>query len=317
MTTALTHSALAEEEDPVPLVANIELTNRCNLRCRICANRTMKRPRRDMNLQLYRVLLGKLEQAGVRQVILNTIGETLLYPWLDEALAMAKGHGFYVLVSTNGQLLDESAARMLFARNCDLLRISIEGADARRYEAIRSGGSFATLIANVGRLKPLRAECSASTAIRIRSTISTRSTPQERCRFLEYWAPYVDLVEFITFGNMGGQVGGPDLRADRRRPCATMWRGINVLYDGRVSRCPCDFDARFVVGSLVEATLDELWFGEAYREARLLHKALDFRSMPSCEICSATHRSWYESRVPALTKEEEAIMGLYQTDAWQ
>jgi molybdenum cofactor biosynthesis enzyme MoaA len=39
--------------DNLPLIANLELTNRCNIACKFCAHKSMKRRPADMDKELY------------------------------------------------------------------------------------------------------------------------------------------------------------------------------------------------------------------------------------------------------------------------
>jgi len=302
---------LTKIDDAMPLIGHIELTNKCNLNCTICANRFMTRQRNDMEWDVYTHIIRKLAGAGVRQIIFNTIGETLLYPRLSEAVAVAKKLGFYTMVSTNGQNLTEDIAASLFKEKCDLLRVSIQGTSEEEYEKIHIGGRFDNLLANVYRLKSLRALYNSKTAVRIRSVLSVEMSDEEIAKFLSFWKEYVDQVEFMPFGNMGGQNGGLAVDDARRVPCATMWRGINILLDGSVSYCPCDFNGQFVVGSLLCSTLEDIWNNQTFTAIRRKHKMLDFQSLPFCDKCSATRKVWYEKKIPSTTKTEDDIMDLY------
>jgi len=308
----------ATDHDNVPLIANIELTNRCSLRCLYCANRRMKRPRADMSLEVLELTMRRIDEAGIRQVILNTVGETLEAPQLREALEAAKTRGLHVLVSTNGQLLTPDVADLLLTKGCDVIRISVNAADAATYRRLHRGGSLDVLLANVRRLRSMRDERGAQVSIRVRSVLppNPQARAATRQRLDALWGPLVDHVEYVTFGNMGGRNGAAPLADDRRVRCATMWRGFNVLLDGQIAYCPCDFDGETGVGSLVRDSFTEIWHSEDFRAVRAAHEAGDLEGLPRCASCDATRQVWYDLKEPVVSRQEADVMDAY-LDGWR
>ncbi|HVD91108.1 MAG TPA: SPASM domain-containing protein, partial [Vicinamibacterales bacterium] len=53
--------------------------------------------------------------------------------------------------------------------------------------------------------------------------------------------------------------------------------------DGRVSLCCADFDGRTILGDVNGASIEEIWNGEPYREARRLH--LESGGPDVCQSC--------------------------------
>lgn len=300
-------------DESMPLIANLELTNRCNLRCAFCANRTMTRPGGNMSPEILDLVMKRIDEAGIQQVILNTIGETLLAPHLEEALRAAKARGLHVLVSTNGQLLDARVADMLTTGGCDVIRISVNAADAGSYRRLHAGGSFDRVVANVQGLRATRDAQGADCEIRVRSVLPPDPAKHRdtRDRLRAFWSDKVDEVEFVTFGNMGGRNGRCPVADDRRVRCATMWRGFNVMLDGHIAYCPCDFDGETAIGSIVEHSFAEVWDSDAFRAVRDAHIMLDFEGLERCAGCDATRAGWYELKEPRVSRREAQIMDAY------
>jgi len=302
--------------DVMPLIANLELTNRCNLHCLYCANRRMKRARADMSLETLALVMQRIEEAHIRQVILNTIGETLLAPHLGDAIRESKARGLHILVSTNGQLLNELQCELLVA-SCDVIRISVNAADESTYRRLHAGGSLEDLVSKVRMLVAVRDELRADCTIRVRSVVRAGPGRERAMRELDsYWAPRVDQVEFVTFGNMGGRNGEKPIDDPRRTRCATMWRGFNVMFDGAVGYCPCDVDGQTGVGSLRRMSFRQVWQSRPFRAVRLAHISSRLADYPRCEDCDATRVAWYETKRPALSAKEAEIMDSYLS-GWQ
>ncbi len=306
------------DDDEVPRVANVELTNRCNLNCAFCANGRMTRARGDMSLDVLKLTMERLSEAGVLQVMLNTVGETLLYPHLGSAMRQAKARGFFVMVSTNGQLLDEEMANTVLENGCDVLRLSVNSGKPAQYAKIHRNGDFDRLVANAERFVRLRNAAGAATSVRVRAVLPRASDSARRTKreIGEFWLNRVDEVEYVTFGNMGGRNGARPVDDEHRVPCATMWRAANILLDGSVSYCCCDFDGECVIGSLTDNRLAELWRGETFRMIRSRHKARQFEDLQRCARCDATRSLWYDGKTLTVSAKEAAIMDMYYS-SWR
>lgn len=105
---------------PIREVHIIELTTRCNLRCRYCPSPQKLRPHEDMCWETFQQSLRfiqKLIDAGTQgEVALTGIGEPTMYPRFIEAVAELRrviGPARQLTISTNGLLFDDALAREL------------------------------------------------------------------------------------------------------------------------------------------------------------------------------------------------------------
>ncbi len=140
--------------DCVPIVVEIDLTNKCNLQCLACVGgRTV----RDAELKIDRLkqLLGELRAAGVRGVIFSGGGEPLAHPEAVEAIRATASAGFEVGLITNGTLLTESMMRPLVDA-CDFIRISLDASDQEMYRYTHGGDLFGRVIENTALLAASR-----------------------------------------------------------------------------------------------------------------------------------------------------------------
>ena len=292
----------------LPLIANLELTNRCNIACKFCAHKFMKRAPADMDREMIDICMKRIDEAGVRQVTLNTIGETLIASQLKYALAQADKRGLLTLISTNGMALNEKNAKYILDNHCSVMRFSVNSIDKNEYESLHCGASFDGLLKNMRMFRKLRDSCGAATQIRVRMVFPSAAARVEQDRLRGFWTKYADETEFVVFGNMGGRNGAAPLDEGERTGCRTMKRGINITADGHVTYCPCDFDAQCIVGNVVNSSLREIWEGERFTKIRLAHDKCDFKNLPQCDYCDATRTSWYEKKIPVLSEKEQKIM---------
>ncbi|HNW93662.1 MAG TPA: radical SAM protein [bacterium] len=142
-------AALAADQPEQMTFAQIEPTAHCNLDCRMCA-RTTRRSIGTMPLDSFHRILDQLPQ--LRRINGNGDGEPLLNPALPEMLAAAKARGIMTRTITNANVPLPDDRLALLVDNLDILHISLDGATAATYEAIRSGADFAVATATVRRL---------------------------------------------------------------------------------------------------------------------------------------------------------------------
>lgn len=148
---------------PLPRELQVEVTGACNLRCHMCLVRyrpPVDRVSGSMCLHTFRQLLDALPD--LRRVTLQGLGEPLMAPDLMAMIAEATGRGIEVGFNTNATLLTRAKAAELVDVGLGWLHISIDGATAATYEAIRDRARFERVAANVAGLVEVMREKGAS-----------------------------------------------------------------------------------------------------------------------------------------------------------
>ena len=83
----------------------LEISNICNLRCSFCPG-TSRSPNVMQETEFSRIL-EKL-RPWTDYLYFHLMGEPLLHPHLEKYLLLAREHGFKVIITTNGSLLDKT-----------------------------------------------------------------------------------------------------------------------------------------------------------------------------------------------------------------
>src|SRR4051812_20280274 len=109
----------------------------------------------SLSVETVREILDDLP--SVRRLTLQGLGEPLLAPDLDDIVTEAVGRGLEVGFNTNGTLLSPGRAASLIAAGLDWIHVSIDGAHAETYAAIRHGGHLDTVVTNLRGLVAARA----------------------------------------------------------------------------------------------------------------------------------------------------------------
>lgn len=138
---------------PLPGELQVEVTAACNLRCPMCLVRykpPLDRVRHSTTLAAFRRLVD--ENPNVRRITLQGLGEPLLAPDLLAMVEHAAARGIDVGFNTNGTLLTEERAERLVRAGLAWLHVSVDGATAETYEAIRDGARFEKVRANIAGL---------------------------------------------------------------------------------------------------------------------------------------------------------------------
>ena len=101
-------------------IHQIEITSRCNLRCKYCVHPTMERKKEDMDWPTFRrsidVASILFHQHGHRELNLAGIGESTMHPDFLDMLAYARKampEEVDLILATNGVEVDEDLARMM------------------------------------------------------------------------------------------------------------------------------------------------------------------------------------------------------------
>ncbi|MEH7670785.1 PqqD family peptide modification chaperone [Bacillus sp. JJ689] len=108
---------LVEEQTIYPKVASIEITNRCNVRCRHCYGDFGAVKAKVMSLDQIKSLLDDLDNIGVRLIEL-TGGDITVHPHLKEILLYALSLDFsQITLLTNGIALSDKVMDIIIKNN--------------------------------------------------------------------------------------------------------------------------------------------------------------------------------------------------------
>ncbi|MDO8283295.1 MAG: radical SAM protein [Thermodesulfovibrionia bacterium] len=116
-----------------PFFVDIDLTNRCNLKCLGCTYHSsdVKKVSQqgsaeaDISVDLFKDLCKELKIMGTESLIFHGSGEPFLHNNILDMLSIAKESGFHVTIITNGTLLDMDMLKSLIGLRLDTLKVSL------------------------------------------------------------------------------------------------------------------------------------------------------------------------------------------------
>ncbi|MBF0424955.1 MAG: radical SAM protein [Magnetococcales bacterium] len=136
----------ASAKPGLPLRLQIEITDVCNLGCRMCAREFLS----DMNTGSLATdrFVTLVDAVEPYYVTLNGLGEPLLDRDVFVKLAHLHARGVMTAMPTNGTVLRQQRLEQLARYMPNVLTFSLDGARAESYEAIRLRGNFSKIIQN-------------------------------------------------------------------------------------------------------------------------------------------------------------------------
>jgi len=288
---------------PAPKSVKIELTGRCNLRCRYCALPSREsQPTCDMDLALFQRITREMRDAGVQEIGLFYLGESFMAPrllvdalrHLKRELAMP-----YVFLTSNGTMASKDVVTELMENGLDSLKWSVNAADEEQYEEITGASRrmFCRAIQNIRDAWFAREAGGYKTGL-YASSILYDDEQRDRMRSLlrrhvlsfvdeHYWLPLYSRMSGGKFGSK--PTAGNQGRLEALVPALPCWAVLteaHVRVDGHLSACCFGADDRYDIGSLNEASFMGLWNGGPMVELRKAHLKGDVTGT-MCEACPA------------------------------
>lgn len=226
-------------EAPTPVMrtprkVDIEITARCNLRCRYCYffnNSAVQYT--DLPAEEWLQFFDELGRLSVMTVTLAG-GEPFARPDLPTLLdGLVRNRMRFALLSNGGLIDDEIAAYLAGTRRCDYVQVSVDGSCAETHDAARGKGSFE------GALRGIRTLQRHGVKVAVRLTIHRYNVHdlQAAARLL------LEELGLSSFGvNSAGYLGACRLHADeiqlttaeRQQVMQTLLR-LAEKYKGRIS----------------------------------------------------------------------------------
>jgi len=282
----------------IPIDAIIEITNRCNLKCRHCYFKDYLNKGGEVEFEVWREVLKDLRKLG-SLFLTFTGGEPLLYPDFFKILKIAKVLNFDIKIFTNGTLVDEEIASEFKSNGVSSVGVSIYGSNERIHDYFTGvKGSFQKAISSIEILKKKGIYVHIKTLLMKRNFEDLRNLRKLakvlkvdinfdpiltagygfNKRILRYRLKIEDIKRFFK-------------RYKKRKiepsNCGAGRNIISIGYKGDVYPClmlPISF------GNIKEGTVLEIW------------KRMEFFELKFCEDCSLKEKCFYCPGIVYLEK---------------
>ncbi len=275
----------------------IETTLACNARCVMCRHGYEKMTG-QMQMDLFCKIIDECFLLGIKAVGLSVYGEPLADKLLFERISYLREKGMAYSFYTNGSLLDEEKAVMLFELG-GLMRInfSLNAFSSETYRKVTGMDCRDRTYDNVLRFLALKDKYKREDLDVGVSLVRINANKDEVDEFLRFWKSQRQVTSF-TIGDLWERVGGwgSDVLGSVGRlhkagksqlPCLALWRFLIIYCDGRVAPCCDDADERgLIVGDVSREKLIDIWRGEKLSCLRQMHLSGCRIKHAVCGVCN-------------------------------
>jgi len=285
---------------PAPTSVKIELTGRCNFRCSFCARSDLLRKQEDMNWQMYVRLVNEMRDAGVKELGMFYLGESMMYPKLADAIRLAKDIGFeYVFLTTNASLATPKKVEECMDAGLDSLKWSFNYSGPEQLHDIAGVKPkiWNVMLENIEDAFYIR-EASYSCGLYASYIEYDGEQGEKMVKALELVTPFVDEVYALPLYNQASLVTekerekgweaspGNRGRAGMLRdplPCWAVFQG-HITSGGLLSACCFDHNEALTMADLKDVSFMEGWNSPAFQSLRAAHINKDVKGT-ACEHC--------------------------------
>ena len=267
----------------------IEPTNTCNLRCSFCfVTEGMTRDEGFMDVDLFKKIID--DTPALEHLCMHNWGEPLLHKDIFEMFDYAHKAGVnYIVMNTNGTLLNEKMISQIVESPLDIIRFSIDGSP-ETFKKIR-GVELDKIEANILRLKEVKEGQRPELSMGVVFTVE-EETQQDTDEYIKYWETIVDHVR--TQPKL--------IQSPRKEPCPEPfgkdYGKLVVLWDGTVIPCCVDYNASLKLGNAKMELVSDLWKNEEIKTLRYQHEKGNYPKVCAncneCEISKTDKRFFFD-----------------------
>jgi MoaA/NifB/PqqE/SkfB family radical SAM enzyme len=257
-----------------PRFLYLELTNNCNLNCKMCI-RGGDREIGYMPYELFTRLIDEAAEIGGVSLSFHLAGESTLHPRFADYLryALSKKTKFYKMsLTTNGTLFTEEIAKV--ALGLDWVTFSVDGV-GEVTEMIRRGSNYETVKRNLETFLELRGK--KRRPIISTNTVISSQTAEQLEEMRREWAPkgvnvnYSGCIDntFRILDRERYMQYNPRWVKNHSKPvCYMPFANMLVTWDGDVTFCCHDLSVIGYVGNVRQNSLMDVWRNAEFKKAR-------------------------------------------------
>ena len=184
--------------NPKLTTAFLELTNNCNLKCKMC-NWQGGRKKGYISRSLFESCVNQFSQIGLETLNLQFGGESIIHPEFTDLLKYAihkrdERRIGSVGLTDNGMLFNQSIADLFVSLKVDWINFSLDGL-GQVNDNIRLGSKYSVIENNIKYLLEKRG--SASKPVVLLNMVDYGKTEDQKLDFFNEWINLVDSIELI------------------------------------------------------------------------------------------------------------------------
>lgn len=281
----------------------LELTNKCNLRCKMC-NWQAREKTGFISESLFKSCIDQLSEMNLDILNLQFGGESLIHPNFKDFLKYAikkrdEGKIGAVGWTTNGMLFNQNVSDLVVSLKVDWVNFSLDGL-GKVNDEIRLGSKYSIIEKNIKYLLEKRGS-SKKPKVLI-NMVDHGKTEEQKMEFFDAWVPFVDEIELLPSIQSDNTWENKDFCSKNLKLypppafCDIPLNTMIISWEGKVTFCCFDTNFRTILGDANKEPLKKIWNGTKYRNVRkavLTNKSRDDSPCYGCEFWKVNfeHRS--------------------------
>ncbi len=304
----LLFDALESIRSESPIIYNIETTNRCNMRCKMCPRTTMMtRAIEDIDFDTFNNVLKQIKPHGtdvwnrwkkyceekygiseddapsenhfflyiISKVIqLHGYGDPLLDKNMEQYVHALTQAGFPTYFSCNPANIDLESTYKMMDAGLSYIKYSIESVNDEEYKKIRGrAANFSSSYEDILKVLDYKKKKKLNTTIVI--TMLNLNKENQRDEYDKLLEAFDGLDVYVYLKSEDCQWYRKDYHGTESihwsEPCKHPWMTMTIKSNGEAAMCMEDFNNDIVFGNVNNQSLKEIWDGEVYKKFRMDH----------------------------------------------
>jgi len=261
-----------------PLLIDIETSNKCNLRCKMC---NIDFSNNIMEHDTFLSIMDHFSENKPFSIKFNWRGEPLLNKRLPGMIFAAKS--FYGIketqLNTNATLLTPEFADRLIKAGLDRIKISIDSINPQKYKYIR-GFSLEKVLKNIDMLDELKRKNGSLFPIIHIQTVYLEDTKDDVYDYYKFWLNkgYVGYIGFC-------RQHGTERKISGEFPCPQLFQRLTVSWDGDITVCCMDRNLELKQGNVAIDSFSDIWKSQSKQNLIRHHISGHSSKIPLCKTC--------------------------------
>lgn len=298
---------LEEFRGPEPVIYNIETTNACNMRCKMCPRTTMMtRSVETLDMDTFKEVVNQIRPWSQEEwerwesfveknyniskndmsenhfflyiipkvITLHGYGEPLLDIYMPERVKLLTEKNIPSYFSCNPANIFVERTKQMFENGLDYIKYSIESTEDSRHKKIRGKASnFTEAYGKILKLLDLKAQKGYKTTIII--TMLNLNQPDQAEQWKKLKETFKGLDVYIYLKSQD-QLWYDNTKQQTKSIhwtefCQFPWSSMTIKSNGEAAECVEDYNNEIILGDVRKESLYDIWNGERYRKFREDH----------------------------------------------
>ena len=243
-----------------PKRVTVELTNKCNLSCKMCPRKFLKNEIGFMEFYLFKKIIDEVSLININTPLVPFFrGESLLHPNFLNMIKYAKDKGIKpIQLATNATLLSSNISEELIKMKLDFISFSLHLKNEKE-----------DVIDNIKNFIKIKKDMKSKLPETQVSIVKTQKLKKYIPSFVKKWLNIVDRVRVYEEHSKDGLFGSLSKKyIKERKPCLKVLTDIVIYWNGNVGLCNHDWERVDFIGNVSKQSIADIWNSEKYHKIR-------------------------------------------------